>query len=244
MCRKGLPAFWESDRRNSRAVRHQASTQLNASEAALDRRFLDVCNTSVHIWFVGKPSNRERILTEGLRVVHERGFAGASVRDIVEAAKVPQGSFTNHFASKEAFCLEILDLYFEGTRAMIQETLRNESLSPPKRLRAFVDAQINYLKRNGWRNGCLVGNFSAEASEHSEVIRKRIVQIFEEMRQSVAYCLRAAVKSGDLSRKNECDELAGFLIASLQGAILQSKAERTAVPLERFKRLLFSTLLQ
>jgi TetR/AcrR family transcriptional repressor of nem operon len=193
---------------------------------------------------VGKPSNREKILTEGLRVVHERGFAGASVRDIVEAAKVPQGSFTNHFSSKEAFCLEILDLYFEGTRAMINETLRNESLPPPKRLRAFVDAQINYLKRNGWRNGCLVGNFSAEASEHSEVIRKRIVQIFEEMRLSVAYCLRAAVKSGDLSRKNDCDELAGFLIASLQGAILQSKAERTAVPIERFKHLLFSTLLR
>ena len=76
------------------------------------------------------------------------------------------------------------------------------------------------------------------------MIRKRIVQIFEEMRQSVAFCLRAAVKSCDLSRKNDCDELAGFLIASLQGAILQSKVERTAVPIERFKHLLFSTLLQ
>ena len=127
---------------------------------------------------------------------------------------------------------------------MIQRTLRNDSLPPPKRLHAFVDAQIKYLNRIGWRNGCLIGNFSAEASEHSELIRKRIVQIFEEMRQSVAYCLRAAVKSGDLSRTSDCDELAGFLIASLQGAILQSKAERTAAPVERFKRLLFSTLLQ
>jgi len=152
---------------------------------------------------VSNLSNREKILTEGLRVVHKRGFAGASVRDIVGAAKVPQGSFTNHFASKEAFCLEILDLYFEGTREMIHETLRNEALPPLKRLRAFVEAHISYLKRNGWRNGCLVGNFSAEASEHSEVIRKRIVQIFEEMRRSVASCLRAAVKSGDLSRKND-----------------------------------------
>jgi TetR/AcrR family transcriptional repressor of nem operon len=176
--------------------------------------------------------------------VHERGFAGASVRDIVEAAKVPQGSFTNHFASKEAFCLEILDLYFEGTRTMIQETLRNESLPPLKRLRAFVDAQANYLKRTSWRNGCLIGNFSAEASEHSEVIRKRIVQIFEEMRQAVADCLRAAVKRGDVSRKSDCDELASFLNASMQGAILQSKVERTPVPIERFKHLFFSTILQ
>jgi TetR/AcrR family transcriptional regulator, transcriptional repressor for nem operon len=193
---------------------------------------------------VPKPSHREKILTEGLRVVQARGFGGASVRDIVEAAGVPQGSFTNHFASKEAFCLEILDLYFSDVRAMIQRTLRNDSLPPFKRLRAFVDAQIKYLNRIGWRNGCLIGNFSAEASEHSEVIRKRLVEIYEEMRQSVAYCLRAAVKSGELSRKNDCDELASFLIASLQGAILQSKAERTPVPIERFKHLLFSTLLQ
>ena len=52
------------------------------------------------------------------------------------------------------------------------------------------------------------------------------------------------MKSGDLSRKNNCDELAGFLIASLQSAILQSKVERTAAPIERFKQLLFSTLLR
>jgi TetR/AcrR family transcriptional regulator, transcriptional repressor for nem operon len=193
---------------------------------------------------VPKPSHREKILTEGLRVVHERGFAGASVRDIVEAAGVPQGSFTNHFASKETFCLEILDLYFKDVRAMIQRTLRNDSLPPLKRLHAFVDAQIKYLNRVGWRNGCLVGNFSAEASEHSEVIRKRLVEIYEEMRQAVAYCLKAAVKSGELPRNSECNDLAGFLIASLQGAILQAKTERNAIPLERFKRLIFSTLLR
>ncbi len=173
-----------------------------------------------------------------------RGFGGASVRDIVRGAGVPQGSFTNHFASKEAFCLEILDLYFKDVRAMIERTLRNDSLAPLKGLRAFVDAQIKYLNRIGWQNGCLIGNFSAEASEHSEVIRKRLVEIYEEMRQSAAYCLRAAVNVGELPRKTECDELAGFLIASLQGAILQSKTERSSIPIERFKHLIFSTLLR
>jgi TetR/AcrR family transcriptional repressor of nem operon len=192
---------------------------------------------------MAKPSNREKILTEGLRVVHERGFAGASVRDIVEAAGVPQGSFTNHFASKEAFCLEILDLYFKDVSAMIQRTLRNDSLPPLDRLRGFIDAQTKYLNRIGWRNGCLIGNFSAEASEHSEVIRKRLVAIYEEMRQAVAYCLKAAMKIGAVPRKTECNEMAGFLISSLQGAILQAKTERNAVPFERFKHLVFTTLL-
>ena len=75
-------------------------------------------------------SNREKILNEGLKVVHAHGFANASVRDIVAAAGVPQGSFTNHFESKEAFGLEILDLYFAGSRATMRETLLNEALDP------------------------------------------------------------------------------------------------------------------
>jgi len=78
--------------------------------------------------------------------VQERGFAGASVPDIVAAAGVPQGRY-EYFASKEAFCLEVLDLYFKDVRAMIQRTLRNDSIPPLVRLRAFVDAQIKYLNR-------------------------------------------------------------------------------------------------
>jgi TetR/AcrR family transcriptional regulator, transcriptional repressor for nem operon len=193
---------------------------------------------------MAKVSNREKLLSEGLRVVHERGYEGASVRDIVQAAGVPQGSFTNHFVSKEAFCLEILELYFKDVRALVQRTLRNDSRAPLARLRAYVDAQSKHLNKIGLRNGCLIGNFSAEASEHSEVIRKRIVEIFEELRQSIAYCLRAAVKIGELPRKTDCDELAGFLNASLQGAILEAKAERSSVPIERFKHFMFSTMLR
>ena len=33
-------------------------------------------------------------------------------------------------------------------------------------------------------------------------------------------------------------------LTQLQGAILQSKAERNSVPVERFKHLIFSTLLR
>src|SRR5271170_4396 len=181
--------------------------------------------------FVGRPSNRDQILTEGLRVVHERGFEGASVRDIVQAAGVPQGSFTNHFASKEAFCLEVLDRYFNNTRDLIGRTLRNDSIAPLKRLRAYIDGTNEFLDRNGLENGCLIGNFSAEASDHSELIRKRIVEIFDEVQRAFAYCLKAAVKAGELARKTDCDELAGFLFASMEGSILQAKAERSSAPL-------------
>src|SRR5580658_286497 len=97
---------------------------------------------------MGKISNREKLLTNGRKVVLERGYVGASVRDIVEAAGVPQGSFTNLFESKEAFALEILELYFADTRVVMQETLFNDSLPPLKRLRAYFDATIAAIENH------------------------------------------------------------------------------------------------
>src|SRR6202521_5105197 len=145
-------------------------------------------------------SNKDRILTNGLQVMLERGYVGASVRDIVEAAGVPQGSFTNHFASKEAFSLEILDLYFANSRVVIGETLRNDALPPLKRLRSYIDASIAAIRGHEVKNGCLVGNFAAEASDHSEIIRKRVSAIYAELREATAYCLKAAVNAGELSK--------------------------------------------
>ena len=50
--------------------------------------------------------------------------------------------------------------------------------------------------------------------------------------------------AGDLSSVTDCDLLAHFLYASLQGAILQSKVERRSAPLKRFKKVVFSNLLR
>src|SRR5690348_7535778 len=144
---------------------------------------------------MAKPSNREKILTAGLRVVHAHGYAGASVRDIVEAAGVPQGSFTNHFTSKEAFGLEILELYCASGRETIRQTLHNDELPPLKRLRDYIDANKARLNKDNMRNGCLFGNFTAEASDHSELIRGRLVEIFAEVQDAVAHCLNAAVQA-------------------------------------------------
>src|ERR1700729_4143611 len=109
-----------------------------------------------------RPSHRGKILAEGLKVVHEHGFAGASVRDIVQAAGVPQGSFTNHFASKEEFGLEIIAIYFPNGLEVTHETLLTDALPPLQGLRDYIDAGMNRLNQESMRNGCLFGNFTAE----------------------------------------------------------------------------------
>jgi TetR/AcrR family transcriptional regulator, transcriptional repressor for nem operon len=191
-----------------------------------------------------RPSNRDKILTEGLKVVHERGFASASVREIAQAAQVPLGSFTNHFASKEAFGLEILDLYYDQSHAALAATLLNDALPPLERIELYLDRTIAKLHDNDMRGGCLLGNFGAEVTDNCEAMRHRLIEIFEEIRQAFIHALRAAVTVGDLPADFDCEDTAGFMFAALQGAIMVSKTLRHDMPLRRYKRQIFGKILQ
>lgn len=179
----------------------------------------------------------------GVTLVHEQGYTATSVRDIVQAAGVPQGSFTNHFPTKEAFGIEVINQHFAETIGLLDRTLRNAELPPLRRLETYFDATIEHLRGGRARRGCLFGNFGVEASPYSETIRERIVEIFAELERAIHMCLEAAVQTGEVPASYDCRDLAEFILSSLQGATLLAKARRSASPVEAVKRIVFSRLL-
>jgi TetR/AcrR family transcriptional repressor of nem operon len=172
------------------------------------------------------------------------GYHAASVRDICAAANAPQGSFTNHFRSKEAFAAEVLDRYFEYLKGLVTAALNDQTLTPRQRLKRYLDVITNKLERDRWMIGCLIGDFSLQASSHSKLLRKRLDAIFREWRTLFASCIAAAQSAGEIESQFEPTDLAEFLLASWEGAILRMKVERRPAALERFKRIVFETVLK
>jgi TetR/AcrR family transcriptional regulator, transcriptional repressor for nem operon len=193
---------------------------------------------------VPKPSNRDRILEAGLKVMYRDGYVGSGVRDIVAEASAPQGSFTNHFRSKEEFAREVLDLYFNHTKRLVAEALEDRALKPRERLRRYLDIITGRLVGAEFSRGCLIGDFSLEAAPQSEMLRTRLVEIFAEWRAPFAACIAEGQGAGEIAATFEPEELAEFLLSSWEGAILRMKVERNAEPLERFKRIVFATVFK
>lgn len=191
-----------------------------------------------------KPSLKNAILDAGLKAMFRTGYHGTSVRDVTTAAGAPQGSFTNHFRSKEAFASEVLDRYFAHTRDLVAAALDDSSLTPRARLQRYLDIITGVLESDGFARGCLIGDLSLEASGSSEVLRTRLAAIFGEWRAPFAVCIAEAQQAGEISSEFEPQELAEFLLASWQGAILRMKVERSAAPLERFKKIVFHTVFK
>lgn len=191
-----------------------------------------------------KPSHRERLLDAGLKVMFRKGYVGSGVRDIVAEAGAPQGSFTNHFRSKEAFTQEVLDRYFDHVKGLVAQALEDESLAPRERLRRYLDIITARLEADGFMRGCLIGDLSLEAVSLSDVLRERLAAIFVEWRAPFAACIAQAQAAGDIAATFSADDLADFLLASWEGAILRMKVERDGQPLERFKKVVFATVFK
>jgi TetR/AcrR family transcriptional repressor of nem operon len=173
-----------------------------------------------------------------------KGYIGSGVREIAAEAGAPQGSFTNHFRSKEAFACEVLDRYFEHTMGLVGEALEERSTAPRARLRRYLDLISERLEADAFARGCLIGDLSLEAPGHSELLRERLAAIFVEWREPFASCIAEGQTLGEIATAFDAYELADFLLASWEGAILRAKVERSAEPLERFKAIVFATVFR
>ncbi len=193
---------------------------------------------------MSKPSLREDLLDAGLKVMFRSGYQGASVRDICAAAGAPQGSFTNHFRSKEAFAEEVLNRYFAHTQCLVQRAMEDKSLTPRERLKRYLEIISGRLQSVKWNRGCLIGDFSLEASSHSKLLRQRLEKIFEEWRTPFAACIAEAQTSGEIDSTFDPTDLAEFLLASWEGAILRMKVERGPAALDRFQKIIFETVFK
>ena len=189
-----------------------------------------------------KPSLREDILNAGLKVMFRSGYTGATVRDICEAAGVPLGSFTNHFRSKEAFAEEVLDRYFAHLKGFVKQALDNKSTTPRERLKRYLDIISGVLAGDKWNRGCLIGDFSLETTSQSKLLRERLEAIFQEWRAPFVSCIAEAQTTGEIDSTFDPMDLAEFLLASWEGAILRMKVERGPAALDRFKNIMFQTI--
>jgi TetR/AcrR family transcriptional repressor of nem operon len=192
---------------------------------------------------VDKPSSKDKLLAEGLKLMHRNGYAGTSARAVTGAAGVAHGSFTQQFASKQVFGLEVIELYTRYTNKLVADTLENEDLAPLARLRAYIAGHISMMKRDGNRSGCLYGNMCAESATAGEEIRKVISVRLAEREEAVANCLNAAVDAGELAKSFDVESTATFVIAALQGALLISRVRYSSGPLEALKTVLFDRVL-
>lgn len=190
------------------------------------------------------PNTRNHLLQVGLERFRAMGYASTGVKEILDGADVPKGSFYHHFASKEAFAKEVLGLYVRGENERATKILRDGKAAPLKRLRRYFEELIAIYGPTAKISGCMLGSLSLEMADHNDSIQSLLHQSFSSWQSAIAGVLQEAIDRGYLAKSSKPQELAGFLLNSYQGALLRSKADRSGKPLENFLHFAFNVLMK
>src|SRR6185436_13028677 len=88
---------------------------------------------------MSKPSEtRDRLIESARYLFWERGFAGASMADLLSHAGVNSGSFYHFFESKEALLRAVLETYLAALRPMVVDPAYAQTEEPVGRIFAIL----------------------------------------------------------------------------------------------------------
>ena len=90
---------------------------------------------------------RDRILEEATRLFAERGYGGAAVREIVEAAGVTKPVLYYHFGNKEGLFLETVRLHMGRLGLVMSQAVAGPG-PVPLRLERFLTSYLDWLAAN------------------------------------------------------------------------------------------------
>jgi TetR/AcrR family transcriptional repressor of nem operon len=190
-----------------------------------------------------KSDTRDNLVRAGARLLHQTGYAATGVKDIVDAAQVPKGSFYNHFDSKEAFGAEVVDFYFGRGLPDLRTALTDSTVPPLARLKTFFEQRVQRFESGGHLRGCMMGNLSLEVADHSAIIRERLALHFQTWGQLFEGCIAEAQASGALRNPLSPAVLAHYLLDSWEGALVRMRVDKSGAPLQRFLEVTFTSLL-
>ena len=186
-------------------------------------------------------NTKQRLLAVGLRMLLQYGYNDLGIQALLEAAKVPKGSFYHHFASKEDFALQVVDLYMTEVHAGLDASLGDRALPPLDRVRMFFQITREKYRSDGYL-GCMLGGLGQELSGASEVFREKIEGCFGVIAGRIAECLLEAREQGALPADADVRVLANLILDCWEGAALRSRLRRDPAPMEAMLEFYFSAV--
>jgi TetR/AcrR family transcriptional repressor of nem operon len=189
---------------------------------------------------MARQSMREEIVAAALDQFHTHGFNAAGVKDITDTAGVPKGSFYNHFDSKEALAVVALQRY--GTTRRLAE-LGDASMPALRRLRKHFTFLREENETRDYTRGCLIGDFGAEISDHSGVIRDAVRSSLRSWGDALAGAIADGQAEGTIRGGIDPKVTARFVLAAWEGTLITMRAEKAGTAFDDFFEIVFGSLL-
>lgn len=170
---------------------------------------------------------RARLAESMLELIQTSGYSGTGLNAVIDHAAAPKGSIYFHFPEgKEGLGVAAVELAAKQFETLIVEAAASAS-GPAEAARAAIEALTAIVSDSDFRLGCPVSVVTLEMGAESERLRQACATAFESWIAPTAAFLESSGVTGEEARS-----LATVVVSTIEGAVIVSRALRSAQPLE------------
>jgi len=186
--------------------------------------------------------SRQNLLEAAGHEIHQFGYHAASISRILENTTLTRGALYHHFPSKLALGYAVIDELFAGY-------LQHLWIEPLSKVANPIDAIENSIhdtyKCHGQELinfGCPLNNLSQEMSSVDEGFRERINDQYKTWQTALSDALKRGQVKGLVNKDVDVDEVAIFIVATIEGSIGLAKNNQSEVYLSSCTNILLNYL--
>ena len=168
---------------------------------------------------------RQRLVEAARHLFWERGYSATGLADLLGRAEANSGSFYHFFESKDDVLRTVLDTYVAMLEPYVLAPAWSATADPIARVFALLDGYRQRLVETECRYGCPIGRLALEIDTENTPAHVLIARNFSAWRDAVEACLRAAGLVHP-------EEGAAFVLAVMEGAVMQARASRSIEPFD------------
>lgn len=179
---------------------------------------------------------RQQIVEAAATLFNMRGYEGSTLSELMEATGLEKGGIYRHFSGKEELAGEAFDYMWQAAKAVRLAGL--DGLTGTTWLKTYIANFVN--NRSPVAGGCPILNTAIDADDGNPMLRTKVTKALKSWRCRLRTVIEDGVARGEIRSGVDARAAATLIVATLEGALMMSRIERTYEPLREVQRHLNS----
>ena len=190
-------------------------------------------------FFMSKAEATKKHITEQAAILfNQKGYAGVSIADVMQATGLKKGGIYNHFKSKDELAVAAFNFAVTLVINRYQKALRGQRNSI-LRLKTLINTFCTVIDEPICKGGCPLLNTAVESDDNHPILRQCVQKAMDGWREMITKIINIGIKHKEISRAVDADVSATVIISTLEGALMMTKLYDHTIHLQRLKDHLF-----
>ncbi len=160
----------------------------------------------------------QNIIEKSMQLFSVKGYFNTSIASIVKATGLTKGGLYGHFRNKQEIWYAVYDECVRIWKRIVFQGVRDIS-DPLARIERVIENSLkNYLGAGVFEGGCLLLNSLVDLAGQSPTMSNHVLEGFKGFSELLRLWLEEAEQQGMLREGLNLEEIANFLVISLNGA--------------------------